>query len=65
MKNFKVDWEEFVSPGKGFKEIWKVASTSVSTETAGDAIKVIKKRLGSWHMERFKCKNFKTIEIKS
>lgn len=64
MKNFRIDWEEFVSPGKGFKAIWKSATANVSTETAGDAIKVIKRRLGSWHIERFKCKNFKTTELK-
>jgi hypothetical protein len=63
MKNFKVTWEEFVSPGKGFNAIWKKDSSSVSSENAGDAIRVIKRRLGDWHIERFKCKNFKSTEI--
>jgi hypothetical protein len=67
MRKYRIEWDEFYSPGKGLKLRWehKVASYLVNGENAGDATKVIKKHLGEWHIQKFKCQNFRAYEVKT
>jgi hypothetical protein len=65
--NYRIEWDEYDSPGRGLKFRWthKVANYLVSADNAGDATKTIKKHLGEWHIEKFKCQNFRAHIVKA
>jgi hypothetical protein len=66
MKQFNVFWEEFDTPAKGVKPRWRLVEFHrvVEAKDVMEAVSRVKHNLGSWHIERFKCKNFKALGVK-